>query len=73
MKITDTRRRALASARAGRLLKVHHRWRRRGVTVVGYEDRTVAPMVRAGLLAEVCGTLEITEAGRALLASLEGR
>lgn len=73
LKLSETRVAALIAARAGRLVLVGRTWKRRGARARPFDERTIAPMVRAGLLADACGTREITAAGRARLAELEGR
>jgi hypothetical protein len=73
IKLTETRVSALMAARRGRLWPIGRTWRLRGARNQGYDERTIGPMVQAGLLADVHGTREITDAGRARLADLEGR
>ena len=71
--LSETRVAALMAARSGRLWRVGSVWKRRGSRRHGFDERTIAPMVRAGLLVDVCGTREITSAGLDRLAELEGR
>jgi hypothetical protein len=73
IKLTETRVAALMAARRGRLWPIGRSWRPRGAGGQGYDARTIDPMVRAGLLADAHGTREITDAGCARLAELEGR
>ena len=73
VRLTETRIAALMAARAGRLWKIGRCWRHRGTKGRAYDERTVRPMVDAGLLADLHGSREITEAGRRRLAELEGR
>ena len=70
LKLSETRVAALIAARSGRLWRVGSAWRKRGGHKA-FGERTIGPLVRAGLLADVCGTRDITAAGRARLAELE--
>ncbi len=72
MKLSEARLAALMAARAGRLWKVGRVWKRRGGDR-SFDERTVGPMVGAGLLVDLCGSREITEAGRRRLAETEER
>lgn len=71
--LTETRIAALRAARRSRLWPVGRSWRPRGSRGRGYDDRTLGPMVRAGFLADVCGTREITDAGRDWLNEMDER